>query len=379
MGKGDRSSSATRSRSPQDGETQLSGNIPTLFRTLQWDPQPSSQASSHSMRSASCSPDHVNHSQANTASPTASTAQFLCLHDLQNIASDIKSTLSAAIGELRLDIQAVAVRLERVEATTSRQENAIAQVQQVSDHHSFQLREMNRHLEDLDNRAGRHNIRVRDLTETVHPSNLQQCMQSIFNGLLDRPHDSPIEIEHIHRALRPRGRDSNPPRNVICCLVNFPLKEKILKWARERCQILHEGSAIKLFQDLSPITLQHRKDLHPLMDILRSRNISYRWKFPFCLSASAMGRRALLRVPEDVQQFCNALNIPIPHLPDWCSEHRISAPWNADHREDPMEWNAQRPCRQRSPPTTPPPQTRRHPANGSPSASPAHRRSHQEA
>lgn len=77
---------------------------------------------------------------------------------LQNIASDIKNTLSAAIGDLRLDIQAVAVRLQRVEDTTSRQENAIAQVQQVSDHHSFQLREMNRHLEDLDKRGHRHNI-----------------------------------------------------------------------------------------------------------------------------------------------------------------------------------------------------------------------------
>lgn len=125
---------------------------------------------------------------------------------------------------------------------------------------------MHRHLEDHDNRGRRHNIRIRGLTETVEPSNIQQCIQAIFNGLL----------ECMYKALHPRGRDSDPPRNVICCLVSFPSKEDILKKARERRQVLNEGAEIKLFQDLSPIALPHQKDLHPILDLLRSRNISYR-------------------------------------------------------------------------------------------------------
>lgn len=135
------------------------------------------------------------------------------------------------MADFRFDIQSVATQLQGVEAATSRQET---QIQQVSDSHSFQLREMHRHLEELNNRGRKHNIRLRGLSKSIEPGNLHQCVQSIFNTLLDRPHDSPIEMEHMHRALRPKGRDSDPPHNVICCLVSFPQKEDILKRVRER-------------------------------------------------------------------------------------------------------------------------------------------------
>lgn len=141
-------------------------------------------------------------------------------------------------------------------------------------------------MEDPDNRGRRHNIRVRGVPEVIEPAAIPQAICSIFNDLLGRSADSPFKMQRAHRALRPPPRDSGPLRDVICCIVNFPLKEEILRKARDRGCIMYNDTELKLFQDLSQITLQNRHALRPLLEALHSHNIQYRWKFPFGLAAS---------------------------------------------------------------------------------------------
>lgn len=88
--------------------------------------------------------------------------------------------------------------------------------------HTFDL---HRQVEDLDNRGRRHNVRVRGVPEGIDTPALLQAICSIFNNLLDCLVDTPIVMERLHLALRPPPRDSEPPRDVVCCIVNFPLKE----------------------------------------------------------------------------------------------------------------------------------------------------------
>lgn len=112
-----------------------------------------------------------------------------------------------------------------LEDTATMHETSIQQLQTSSLTQSVQLRDLHRHLEDLDNQGRRHNLRVSGLTE-------------IFNDLLGRPPETPIEYERLHIALKPRSRDIDPPRDVIDCLVNFKLKEDILRRARDCYNLL---------------------------------------------------------------------------------------------------------------------------------------------
>lgn len=64
----------------------------------------------------------------------------------------------------------------------------------------------------------------------------------LFNNLLDRPPQTDILKQQIHCALRPKGRDV-----VICCLVDYKLKEEILWKARNR--IL--GMEVQMFKYIS--------------------------------------------------------------------------------------------------------------------------------
>ena len=191
------------------------------------------------------------------------------------------------------------------------------------DDHTLQLREVNRQLEDLDNRGRRRNLRVRGVPEIIEGDQIQREVTTLFNSIVGKPPQTLIDLERIHRALRPRGRDTDPPRDIICCMSDFKLKEEILNKARG--QRLYCGdTSVQLYQDLSGITLQHRRDLKPLSEALRSRDIRYKWKFPFCLSATNQGRNASLRVPEDLLRFCETLGLPPISVPDWYAPYRRS-------------------------------------------------------
>lgn len=132
-------------------------------------------------------------------------------------------------------------------------------------------------------------------------------------------------------------------------MVDYKLKEDILHKARNRIHIMFEGAEIHIYQDLSGITLKNRRDLKPLLDTLRAKNIPYRWKFPFGLSATFQGRTALLRVPEDLPSFCNTMGIPLAEVPNWYAEFRQSATKKEQQHEEPMEAQETRHRRRRSP------------------------------
>ncbi|XP_040194428.1 uncharacterized protein LOC120927670 [Rana temporaria] len=271
------------------------------------------------------------------------------LSDLYNVADDIKNTLTAAIAALSLDVRAITARVVDVENTAAQQGAILRHVNRKVDSHTLHLRDLHRQVEDLENRSRRHNLRLRGLPEIVDHDQLTSVVSDIFNNLLGRPPQTPIKMERIHRALRQKGRPSDPPRDVICHISDFQLKEDILRNARLRHKFLHEGAELQIYQDLSHITLQNRRDLKPLLDLLRERAIIYRWKFPFGLQATHQGRTALLRVPEELQMFCDALGIPYIDVPDWYAEFRFRAARKEQQQMETMETIPTRHRRRRSP------------------------------
>lgn len=110
-------------------------------------------------------------------------------------------------------------------------------------------------------------------------------------------------------------------------LGKLPSERSHSKKAREKNRVLFNGNEIKLYQDLSNITLQQRRALRLILDQLRTRGIPYRWKFPFCLSASWRGHTVLLHRPDDLQSFCETLNIPSIEVPEWYNSFMINDTW----------------------------------------------------
>lgn len=240
---------------------------------------------------------------------------------MTDIAADIKSSFSAALSDIKTELLKLTEQMAVNERAGKRRDRALIRLDEITNTHSQHLIDMNRQIEDLDNRR-RNNIRVRGVPEAITHDQIRPTLTSIFNKLIERLEQSPIDFDRAHRALRPRAQDGNPPRDIICCLPNYILKEEILQKARSKEQIVFEEAMIQLFQDLSPITLKNRRALKPLLEVLRHKGINYRWKFPFALQANYLGKQHMLKVPNDLQRFCEELQIATVDLPDWYAEFR---------------------------------------------------------
>uniref|UniRef100_A0A8C5LRC0 Uncharacterized protein n=1 Tax=Leptobrachium leishanense TaxID=445787 RepID=A0A8C5LRC0_9ANUR len=313
MGKTHRATSTPRPQAPagQNSAVSLRAFLVPLTTTANTRPEGSQAAQATPPPG---SPD-------NPTSDTETTAEMLHTGDGPDWATllarlptkeDLKEAnaiIMAELQQVRGDLQGLHTKIHAVEATCD-----VLNLQQAAnstklDSQNEQLRGMALHMEDLDNRGRRNNLRIRGLPDTEDsPTQLIPTLTSIFNTLLDRPNATPIAFVRAHRALRPRG--TGPPRDVICCLESFPLKEDLLRAARAPTQISHDGVELQLFPDLSPATLAFRRALRPLTRSLQAQKIRYRWHFPTGLLITTPQGPFLARSSADVDTLVSDLQLP---------------------------------------------------------------------
>uniref|UniRef100_A0A803J9X1 L1 transposable element RRM domain-containing protein n=1 Tax=Xenopus tropicalis TaxID=8364 RepID=A0A803J9X1_XENTR len=240
--------------------------------------------------------------------------------DIKEMLQEVTATLKEEIMDIKRDMISLATRTEDIEQNQSKiitnQKTIYTHIQQ----QDSVIMELQRQTEDQENRSRRNNIRVRGVPETIQTDDIRQALLQIFNSILHRDPTSDIKIERAHRVQKPKAAPLNAPRDILCCLHNFTLKEEILSKAKEVNSISYEESTIKLFQDISRTTLTKRKLLKPLTDILRENNIPYRWGYPFSLNASKDGTMATIRTPMDTPNFIKRLQLPEMDLPGWNPE-----------------------------------------------------------
>ena len=74
------------------------------------------------------------------------------------------------------------------------------------------------------------------------------------------------------------------PRHMLIKLSKFKYKEKILKAAREKQQITYKGIPIRLTADLSPETLQARREWQDIFQVMKGKNLQPRLLYPARIS-----------------------------------------------------------------------------------------------
>uniref|UniRef100_A0A8C5WM23 L1 transposable element RRM domain-containing protein n=1 Tax=Leptobrachium leishanense TaxID=445787 RepID=A0A8C5WM23_9ANUR len=239
----------------------------------------------------------------------------------------LRQSLAADIQLLRDDIAGLRDRLERVENGHRDQSTLITETSSRVDTHHHLLHTLTRHVEDLENRGRRQNVRIRGLPEGEgSPAELGRILLRLFNTILGRDHTSHIDIERYHRALRPKGPADAPPRDVICFFLRFGVKEEIMRRARERPHIKFEGVTIALFHDVSPITLHTRRALRPLTMALQKENLQYRWLHPFGIQVRTPHGPVTARNEADLGGFLRALHLPPTTLLSWPDPTATYAP-----------------------------------------------------
>lgn len=171
-------------------------------------------------------------------------------------------------------------------------------------------------LDDMENRSRRANIRIRGLPEATVPKDLIPMLQGVFRHILNLP-------AQPHRSLLD---DPESPRDIICKLHKYTLKERIMQKMGKRPVFDFDGAHLSVYQNLFRCTLMQRRALCPLLPVIQAAGLTYRWGFPFILQVSKNGRWAVLRTKDDLPHFLHNLELEPIDFPDWRNIPDISIP-----------------------------------------------------
>ena len=80
----------------------------------------------------------------------------------------------------------------------------------------------------------------------------------------------------IYKCPQFPGSKENTTRHILIKLSKIKYKEKILKAAREKQQIKYKGIHIRLTADLSPETLQDRREWQDIFQVMKEKNLQPR-------------------------------------------------------------------------------------------------------
>uniref|UniRef100_A0A8C5QZX8 Uncharacterized protein n=1 Tax=Leptobrachium leishanense TaxID=445787 RepID=A0A8C5QZX8_9ANUR len=199
--------------------------------------------------------------------------------DFKEMLDNMQATFGREIADVRADISAIDTWVTQLEARAGDQAPGAHDADPLME---CRYSDMHRRLDDLENRTRRHNIRVGGVHEGV--TETKDFLLGAFVHILGCPPLPFTAIDRAHRALRPKAAtEAAPPRDIICHLPDFALKDAIMQKARTRRKWRFAEETIELYQDLSPHTLSARRALRPVTQLLQEAELPYRWGFPLSL------------------------------------------------------------------------------------------------
>ena len=92
------------------------------------------------------------------------------------------------------------------------------------------------------------------------------------------------EVQEVQRVPYRINLRRNMPRHILLKLSKIKYKEKILKAAREKQQIIYKGIPIRLTADLSAETLQARREWQDIFKVMEGKNLQPRLLYPSRIS-----------------------------------------------------------------------------------------------
>lgn len=248
---------------------------------------------------------------ANQAPLTKKDIEFV----LEKFMIKMEDLVKGEIRMVRESIEVLLAKVEKVEIDLVKLDKRAQENTKQTSKLQQSLVDLAAQVEDQENRGRRNNLRIRGVPESINKDELKTLVPAILNDYLDRPPKEILEIDRAHRAPGPINH--NRPRDIICCLHYYTMKERILKKSWERGPLKINGMEVIILQDLGRKTLKMRRFLKPLLEVIVEKGGTYRWGYPFHLTIRKENKTFVLRTPSQVQEVCAFLGSPPITIPNW--------------------------------------------------------------
>uniref|UniRef100_A0A5F9D8F6 L1 transposable element RRM domain-containing protein n=1 Tax=Oryctolagus cuniculus TaxID=9986 RepID=A0A5F9D8F6_RABIT len=202
-----------------------------------------------------------------------------------------------------------------IESLTNRMGEAEERISDLEDREQERIQSDQRKEEEIRNLK---HI-VRNLQDTIKKTNIQvlgvpegmereKGLEGLFSEILAEnfpglEKDREILVQEAHRTPNKHDQKRSSPQHVVIKLSTVKHKEKILKCAREKCQITLRGSPIRLTADFSSETLQARREWRDIAQELREKNCQPRILYPAKLSFVNEGEIKTFHSKQKLKEF----------------------------------------------------------------------------
>ncbi|KAI4872606.1 hypothetical protein NFI96_005708 [Prochilodus magdalenae] len=223
----------------------------------------------------------------------------------QNIEQDTKE-IKATVEDIEGKISTLNSRIDEAEERVAALEGTAHTSKQRIEAIQEEMRKLMDHIDDLDNRGRRCNLKILGIPELKEGDDMIQFLQREIPEMLGHRFPT-LEIQRAHRV--PTGpprrdqREGNRPRPVMVNLLRYQVKEEMLRRAREKGQILWQGARIMFFPDYSKRVMDQRMSFRHIKLDLRSKGVEYTLRFPATMEIKHNGARHRFTSPAEAAEF----------------------------------------------------------------------------
>lgn len=178
----------------------------------------------------------------------------------------------------------------------------------------------------LGNRQRAFNLKFRAIEENTEGNT--DLIVYVFHCLattLDLQGETYPVITQAYRMGKAKDTTKSLPRDIVATFADMRVRNKILSMAREKGFLNHKNDKISVFPDLTPETLQKKKELKEVIVALNEVNIRHRWANPLKLQVMNKGKTYYIKTEEEGYDLLKFLNVPVPMQQEKTSFKRKSS------------------------------------------------------
>uniref|UniRef100_A0A3Q1G7Q7 L1 transposable element RRM domain-containing protein n=1 Tax=Acanthochromis polyacanthus TaxID=80966 RepID=A0A3Q1G7Q7_9TELE len=156
----------------------------------------------------------------------------------------------------------------------------------------------------LENRSRRSNVRIVNVPEQAEGRDAVGFLEKFIPQILGGENfTAPVTLERAHRI----GKKTDRPRPLIAKFLNFREKEKVLRLARSKGEIMYENKKISFYPDYSADLQRRRDEFLQVKRLLREKEVECALIYPAKLRIKHQGNIKFFSTPAEVQKFVEEL------------------------------------------------------------------------
>ena len=204
------------------------------------------------------------------------------LEELKSKQTEMKNT----INEIKNTLEGINSRITEAEERISDLEDKMVEITTAEQNKEKRMKRIEDSLRGLWDNIKCTNLRIIGVPEEEEKKKgtekiFEEIIVENFPNKVKERDNQVQEAQRVPYRINPRR---NTPRNILIKLSKIKYKEKILKAAREKQQIMYRGIPITLTADLSAETLQATREWQDIFQVMKGENLPPRLLYPARIS-----------------------------------------------------------------------------------------------